>query len=85
MSVGVPCVVSNIGTNKYIVQDGINGYLADTKKEWIEKISKLIEDGSLRKKIGLAGRMIVEEKYSLKACRDKYVNIFKDVFERKKK
>lgn len=79
MSVGVPCVVSNLGTNKNIVQDGINGYLADTKEEWIEKISRLIEDADMRKKIGLAGRKTVEEKYSVKACKDKYINIFKNI------
>ena len=65
MAVGVPCVVSRAGANIEIVEDGKNGFLADTEAEWIEKLSKLIEDAELRMKIGRAGRETVEEKFSL--------------------
>ena len=42
MSVGVPCVVSNTGANRGIIQDGVNGYLAGTREEWIMKLSMTI-------------------------------------------
>lgn len=38
------------------VQDGVTGFLADTHDEWVAKLSRLIEDGILRKKIGAAAR-----------------------------
>lgn len=79
MSVGIPCVVSNVGTNRCIVQDGVNGYLAKTEEDWVEKISKLIEDAELRKKIGLAGRRTVEEKFSLKVNALKNLEIIKNL------
>ncbi len=66
MSVGVPCVVSDVGPNKIIVKDGVNGYLARTDNEWVEKMSMLVEDPELRKMMGEAGRKTVIEKYSLK-------------------
>jgi len=66
MSVGIPCVVSNVGRNKEIIQDGINGFLADNKDEWLTKLSLLIENPQLRSSIGARGRETVIERYSLK-------------------
>lgn len=77
MSVGVPCVVSNVGINSDIVQDGVNGFLVDTEKEWIEKISRLIENAELRKKIGLAGRETAEKRFSFRVNAPKYLEIIK--------
>ena len=79
MSAGVPCVVSNVGTNRYIVQDGVNGYLASTKEEWIEKISRLIEDADLRKRICSNGRKTAEQKFSVKVNMPLYLEIIKKV------
>jgi glycosyltransferase involved in cell wall biosynthesis len=77
MSVGVPCVASNVGANRDIVKDGVNGYLARTEEEWFEKLSALIMDRDLRIKIGSAGRRTVEEKYSINVNAPKYFNIIK--------
>lgn len=79
MSVGIPCVVSNVGRNKEIIVDGINGFLADTDAEWIRKLSLLIENTQLRKKMGLAGRKTVEEKYSINVNAPLFLNIIKKV------
>jgi glycosyltransferase involved in cell wall biosynthesis len=65
MSVGVPAVVSKVGGNTDIVQDGVNGFLASKEEEWVEKLSRLLEDPELRIKIGKAGRKTVEERFSL--------------------
>jgi len=79
MSVCVPCVVSSVGANKYIVKDGLNGYLVNTEEEWIDRLSSLIEDFSLRKKIGLAGRKTVEEKFSLAVNAPRFFQIIEKV------
>lgn len=80
MSVGIPCVVSSVGSNKHIVKDGVNAYLAKTDKEWIEKLSKLIDDAELRKRIGLAGRHTILEKYSVKVNAPKILKIFCHIY-----
>jgi glycosyltransferase involved in cell wall biosynthesis len=67
MSCAVPPVCSPVGLTTDIVQDGENGLLATTTQEWVEKISMLIEDPALRRRMGQAGRQTVEEKYSLTA------------------
>lgn len=66
MACGVPTVASNIGVNKEIVRDGVNGFLASSPDEWVTKISSLIDSYELRGRIGSAGREFIEEKYSLK-------------------
>ena len=67
MSMQIPCVCSSAGLNKEIIKDGINGFLASSDKEWIDKLSFLIENEQLRKTIGSAGRKTVEEEFSVKA------------------
>jgi len=67
MSCAIPPVCSPVGLTTEIVQDGENGLLATTTGEWIEKLSMLVEDPALRRRMGEAGRGTVEEKYSLTA------------------
>lgn len=61
MGVAVPVVVSPVGINAAIVQDGENGFLAITEEEWVEKLSRLIEDSQLRAHFGRVGRQYVEQ------------------------
>jgi glycosyltransferase involved in cell wall biosynthesis len=64
MAVGVPCVASPVGIIGELIQDGVNGFLANTEQEWIEKLSKLIEEPELRKQMGARARATIAEKYS---------------------
>ena len=81
MAAGIPTVMSPVGVNKEIIQDGENGFLADTTGEWVEKLSRLIESVELRKKFSLNGRKTVEEKYSIIANKEKYLEAIKSVLE----
>lgn len=78
MSLGIPVVCSPVGVNKEVIKDGVNGYLVTTRKEWVEKLGKLIEDPNLRCKMGTEGRKTVEEKFSLKVN----APLLKNVLER---
>ncbi len=79
MGVGIPVVCSPIGINAKIVQDGVNGFWAQTPEEWFEKLSRLIEDPGLRQRQGAAGRRLVEETYSVQAVAPRLVNILKSL------
>ena len=81
MSVGIPCVASDAGPNRVIIEEGINGFLAKDDDEWVSKLSKLIEDRGLRERIGAAGRKTILEKYSLKVNAPKILRIIRDVAE----
>jgi glycosyltransferase involved in cell wall biosynthesis len=65
MSTGVACVCSSVGANKEIIDDGVDGLLAKNLNEWFEKLSSLIEDHDLRRKIGIKAREKVILRYSL--------------------
>ncbi|MCE3260805.1 MAG: glycosyl transferase group 1 [Bacteroidetes bacterium] len=77
MACEVPPVMSSVGVNKEIIQDGKNGFLISEEKDWFEKLSLLIDDRSLREKLGREGRKTVIENYSVEANKQKYLDVFK--------
>jgi len=78
MAVGIPVICSPVGMNSEVVQDGVNGFLADSEAEWFEKLSLLIEDRGLREAMGRRGRAAVEERYSVKANFPKFLRVLED-------
>ena len=76
MALEIPTIMSPVGVNTKIIKDGDNGFLADSKDEWVEKISILIESKELRNKIGAAGRETTLNEYSVEANKDKYLTLF---------
>lgn len=64
MACGVPVIASPVGMNKEVVTS-LNGFLADTPKEWYESLSKYADSPLLRDQYGKEGRKIVEKKYAL--------------------
>jgi glycosyltransferase involved in cell wall biosynthesis len=85
MSLEIPPVISPVGVNTEIVTDGINGFLAKRKEEWIEKISLLIEDTQLRDVIGKKARETVMERYSVESQKENYLKYFKMLVEKSTK
>lgn len=78
MAVGIPCVVSNVGHNREVVHDGINGFLAKSEDEWVEKLGQLISDPCLRMRLGQSGRVTVEENYSVDVYVDRLVSVLRE-------
>jgi len=69
MAMGIPVIASAVGENNYVITDGVNGYLAATSEEWIRKLEMLIQDQTLRERIGQKGLETVQEKgYTLEEC-----------------
>jgi glycosyltransferase involved in cell wall biosynthesis len=64
MAVGVPPIVSPVGMNAEVIEDGVDGYLATTPEEWREKLERLIVDAELRRRMGAAAREKVHTLYS---------------------
>ncbi len=80
MAYHIPVVMSPVGVNTQIIQDGVNGYLATNEQEWLQKISALIDNADLRKQMGNNGRHTVETRYSYQALKDVYLNYFNSCF-----
>jgi len=81
MGTGIPVVASRVGIHTEIINDGVNGFLADSDEEWVEKLSQLIENEALRQKFGAMGRRTIEERYSLKVNGPKLLEILRKVNE----
>ncbi|MCH1611956.1 MAG: hypothetical protein L7S72_01545, partial [Flavobacteriales bacterium] len=64
------------GMNKDIIVHGKNGFLPVGEEQWVEVLSKLIEDKELRKKIGDEGRQTVLEKYSKNKIKKTYLDLY---------
>ena len=79
MAVGIPCVVSDVGANKTTIQDGMNGFLARTDTEWVRKLSLLIENPALRRRMGAEGRKTVVKKFSTMVTAKLLLGIFRDL------
>jgi glycosyltransferase involved in cell wall biosynthesis len=79
MALGKPAVLSPVGVNTEIISHGQNGFLADSPEEWETILSALIEDDSLRKTIGERGRQTVEERFSHRSQKQRYVQIYRDI------
>jgi len=76
MALGIPTIMSPVGVNSEIIIDHVNGFLANSDEEWVEKLSLLIDSFDLRKKLGDAGCRTVEEKFSVNANRNLYLKLF---------
>ena len=67
MAAGLPVVANPVGVQADLVRHGETGFLARSEDEWIEAVETLTRDPDLRREMGVAGRRLVEEQYSLEA------------------
>jgi glycosyltransferase involved in cell wall biosynthesis len=77
MAMGMPTISSNIGEAAHIIDEGNNGFLANTKEEFVKKTEELINNPVLRDKMGLEARKTVENHYSLEILSEHLYNILK--------
>lgn len=80
MALGIPPVVSPVGMNSQVVQEGVNGLLARTLEEWVDKLSYLIEHPEERERLGRQARYTVETHYAVQANAPKYLAAFQAAF-----
>lgn len=66
MALGIPALVSPVGVNETIVDDGINGFVCRTSEDWVNKIALLKNDPELRQRMGQAAREKISNSYSIK-------------------
>jgi len=56
----LPVIASPVGVNAEYVCDGVTGFHAINTSQWVDKISELIENAELRKRMGREGRAKVK-------------------------
>jgi glycosyltransferase involved in cell wall biosynthesis len=63
MAAGLPVVANPVGMQARLVRHGETGFLVESAGEWEEAVRRLASDPELRRRMGLAGRRIVESQY----------------------
>ncbi len=84
MGAGLPSVVSPVGVNAQLVRDGVNGFLADSPRDWVEKLVRLIDDPELRFNMGGRARRTIEEHYAAERWAPRVFDILRDAVGRRR-
>ncbi len=79
MAAGLPSVISPVGVNAHIIQNNTTGFFAKDDQEWVDTLSTLIEDVSLRKRMGTEARAFVSGHYDYRIWVDSFVSTVKNV------
>jgi glycosyltransferase involved in cell wall biosynthesis len=81
MACGVPVVASAVGVNREIITDGVDSFLASTRQEWIDKLSRLLTEPGLRASMAAAGRQTIEQRYSLDVAAPQLATVMRAALE----
>ena len=81
MSLGIPVVATKTEINKNVIINNKTGFLVSSKKQWIDKISLLIENKNLRRKMSKNSVIHVENNFSVKSNKHKYLNVINEVIK----
>ncbi len=65
MATGLPVISSPVGVNAYLVDNGVNGYLAADNKAWSEFIIKMYQEKEHLKQMGTQGKKRVYQEFSI--------------------
>ena len=67
MASGLPVVASRVGHNMKVVADGQDGLLAAGQEEWLVRLTRLLDEPSLRERLGAAARRRAEAEFDVGA------------------
>jgi len=79
MALEIPTIMSPVGVNSEIIQNGRNGFLAKSTDDWINALKSLIEDKPKMRSVGQKGRKTVLENYSVDLWKGFYLDLFESL------
>jgi glycosyltransferase involved in cell wall biosynthesis len=79
MAVELPVIVSPVGVNQEILAHSELGFAATSADDWYQALERLYENRELGARMGLAGRRVADEHYSVKTNVVKLAAIFHEV------
>lgn len=77
-AVGAATVATDIPPYSPVIKDGVDGFLAKDKKEWIEKLDRLVKDAELRKNMQQKAYENVYQNWNA----DKKAYLWKNAYEK---
>lgn len=78
MASGCACVVSDVGGNRFLVQNGVSGFLfpPGDREALKAHVRRFIEDPSKRQQLGKAARKRIEEVFAWEKVGEEYRRLF---------
>ena len=76
MASKIPVIASPVGVNSSIIKQGVNGYLASTKSDWIDCLYKVYNNHD--KNLAMNGYKNIVSNYSLSQTRPTLLEILRD-------
>ena len=84
MAAGLPCVSTRRGALGEVVADGRTALVAEPNaEEFANAILRIVEDEALRKRLGEAGRVEVEQRFSAALMVENTLRVYEDVLQKK--
>jgi glycosyltransferase involved in cell wall biosynthesis len=75
MACGLPVVVTPVGMNADVLQEGRVGFGAASECDWVDHLDVLLRDPELALQMGRVGREVVLKKYSVDALAPQFAKI----------
>jgi trehalose synthase len=73
---GTPVIAGNVGGIPLQIQDGENGFLVDSVSQAATRMVQLLQDESLRKRVGQKGRETVKAHFLQSRLLEQYLDLF---------
>lgn len=64
---GLPVIANPVGVQAEFVRDGETGFRATNTEDWVNAVRRLAADAGLRRRLGDAGRRLVEANFNIAA------------------
>jgi hypothetical protein len=78
MAVGLPVIATPIASYEQVIEDGVNGFLARSREDWLKCFSRLRDPG-LRYEMGFRARQSVIASYSKEAQATSFIAVLERV------
>ena len=81
MAAGLPVVATDVGDNRYLVKEGLNGFLVPCKDVnlTVDKLEYLMKSADIRKEFGNNSRNIIVKSYSKDKLITKYMKLLSEM------
>ncbi len=78
MSLGIPAIVSPVGVNTEIIDEGINGFICNSEAAWLSALEMLLESPEKRWEMGKAAREKIVNHYSVQSNTNNFLGLFEN-------
>ena len=81
MAQGLPCIGTRISGSEELIEHGVNGLLVprDDPSALSAALREILNDATLRRKLGRAARQTVEKSYTIESVAQCYLKLYEEL------